>query len=130
MKPAGCPRDRDGGLGPRVCPFARVCPHHNLHELVGRRGRGRPADPAREVEAFELRDDCSFDVAERVRLDELRVRRKARRRHVMSLERIGLHLGMSRQAVAAIAERVMPGEMRARRRRAIIQAWLARKAAK
>lgn len=95
-KPAGCPRDRDGGIGPRACGYLDTCRHHNLFAVRVR----RPPALARVTAALALVDDCSLDVAARTRL-ELDTRG---RRRVLSYRRIGLRLGVSKQRTSIIAD--------------------------
>lgn len=81
--PAGCPRARDGGDGPRRCTIVR-CDWH-LHKPDA-----SPGGQSHRVRLMVLSDDtCTKDVANRVKREGV----------VLSYRRIGALLGTSRQAV-------------------------------
>lgn len=84
---ADCPRELDGGVGPRKCPHVDTCDYHAAsHRRAGLTAR----EAIRATVGLELGDDCTLDVTDRTRLE----------REPLSLTKIGLRLGVNRSRVS------------------------------
>jgi hypothetical protein len=98
--PAECPRNRDGGAGPRACGLV-ACPYHL--RAAGARG---PAGAPRRVRLAVLQPHtCTLDVADVVRESG----------DLLDFEEIGALQGISRQAVEETFRSAL-GKLRALRR--------------
>lgn len=84
---ADCPRELDGGVGPRRCPHVDAC---DYHAAGGRRFGVSAREAVRATIGLELGDDCTLDVADRTALE----------REPLSLTKIGLRLGVNRSRVS------------------------------
>lgn len=98
-RPADCPRLRDGGDGPRVCPHWRTCTLHVLAPAP----RGPAPSAARQREAQRRADDCSLDHI-------------ARAPEGMTVKAIADTMGVSRQAVQILLLRAVRKKRKAQRK--------------